>query len=359
MQLTSLKNSTTFIERLWDLWCIVSIVGIWPRFIEPRLLLTSYHSIPISNLPREFDGLKVCQISDLHFSALSSQNFLDRIIKRIDSLEPDLIVFTGDFLSYSMLQETERLKAFLRALEAPLGVFAIFGNHDYAEYVSLAKDGRFRRVSSHLPSIMRGLARLFSVNDMAESGAIVRNPINELEDLKTLIQDAGVRLLHNETVQIGKKNALMNLTGLGDYMTGQCQPQDAFTNYNSLIPGIVLSHNPDSYDLLQHYPGDLLLFGHTHGGQVNLPYIWKRVTPIKNKVLKSGLFNIDNRYLYVNRGLGATFPFRWFAPPEIAILELARLGPTKTPIWQKILPREELAQEPVCGTSRIQNDGVV
>lgn len=352
MQLSTLKNSTAFIERLWDLWCIASVVGIWPRFIEPRLLLTSYHSIPIGQLPRELEGLKIVQISDLHLSPYVSQSFLDRCTKRIQSLQPDLIVFTGDVLSYSMLTEPDRLKAFLSTLQAPLGTYAIFGNHDYAEYVSLGKDGRFRKVQSHLPAIMRGLARLFAMKDTGEEGAIVRSPIGELDELKALLAASGVHLLHNETIQIGKKGALINLTGLGDYMTGHCQPAQAFSHYDPRYPGIVLSHNPDSYDMLEHYPGDLLLFGHTHGGQVNLPYIWKRVTPIKNKLFKSGLFHIDNRYLYVNRGLGATFPFRWFAPPEIAVLELVRQGPVKTPIWQKILP-QETAQEPVCGTSRV------
>ncbi len=337
---------------------MVSVVGIWPRFIEPQLLVTSFHSIPISSLPRELEGLKIVQISDLHFSSYLSQSYLDRITKRIESLEADLIVFTGDILTYSELNEPERLKAFLSTLEAPLGVYAIFGNHDYNEYVSLAKDGRFRRVSSHIPVIMRAFSRLFGAQDKGEVGAIVRSPIEEIEDLKKIFSSSGIRLLHNETVQIGKKNALINLTGLGDYMTGQCQPQQAFSDYNPAMPGIVLSHNPDSYDVLQHYPGDLFLFGHTHGGQVNLPFIWKRVTPIKNKLFKSGLFHIDNRYLYVNRGLGATFPFRWFAPPEIALIELRRQGPIKAPIWKKILAQEP-AQEPVCGTSRIQNDVLV
>jgi predicted MPP superfamily phosphohydrolase len=131
-------------------------------------------------------------------------------------------------------------------------------------------------------------------------------------------------------------------------MTGNCQPQEAYGDYDMRLPGIILSHNPDSYDVLEHYPGDVLLFGHTHGGQVNLPYLWKRVTPLKNKVFKSGLFHIDNRYLYVNRGLGATFPFRWFAPPEIALLELTRQGPVKVTWWQKLFA-EHRQQEPVCG----------
>lgn len=340
MQLASLKNSTALIERLWDLWCLLSVVGIWPRFVEPRLLFTTHTAIPIAQLPRELEGLKIIQISDLHFSEKTSQAFLNRISKQVLALNPDLIVFTGDFLSYSLLPDAIRLKDFLKTLTAPLGTFAIYGNHDYKEYVSLGSDGRFRKVQSQLPAIMRGLGRLFSVNDAPNEGAIVRAPLEELEELKSLLHDSGVQLLHNETIQIGIKNGHLNLTGLGDYMAGQCQPAKGFSNYDPRAPGIILSHNPDSYDALEHYPGDLILCGHTHGGQVNLPFIWKKVTPLKNKMFKSGLFQLNNRYLYVNRGLGATFPFRWFAPPEIALLTLTKQGPIKIPLWKRILAKE-------------------
>lgn len=341
MQLSSLKNSTAFLERLWDLWCVVSVVGIWPRFIEPRLLFTKHTTIPLAQLPRELEGLKIVQISDLHFSENTSQGFLNRISKQVQAAKPDLIVFTGDFLSYSILPEAHRLKAFLETLTAPLGTFAIYGNHDYKEYVSLGSDGRFRKVQSQLPAIMRGLGRLFSVNDAPNEGAIVRAPIEEFDELKTLLHDSGVQLLHNETIQIGIKNAHLNLTGLGDYMAGQCLPAKGFSNYDPRTAGIILSHNPDSYDVLEHYPGDLILCGHTHGGQVNLPFIWKKVTPLKNKMFKSGLFRLNMRYLYVNRGLGATFPFRWFAPPEIALLTLTKQGPLKTTLWEKMLSKEK------------------
>lgn len=349
MQLSSLKNSNAFIERLWDLWCIASVVGIWPRFIEPKLILTSRTTIPIGQLPRELEGLKVVQISDLHFTDDISGSFLSRVTKRIATLEPDVILFTGDILSYSTLPDKSRLSTFLKTLTAPMGTYAIYGNHDYSEYVSLGKDGRFRKIRSQVPAIMRGFQRLFSVNDKTEEGAIVRAGIEEHTDLKELFTNAGITVLHNKTIQIGKANALINITGLGDYIAGQCKPIEAFANYDMRYSGIVLSHNPDSYETLAHYPGDLILSGHTHGGQVNLPYIWKKVTPLKNKAFKSGLFHIDHRHLYVNRGLGATFPFRWFAPPEVALFTLTRQGPVKAPIWQKILPQEQ-AQDGLLST---------
>lgn len=351
LQLSSLKCSERFIERLWDIWCVISVIGIWPRFIEPACIFTKNVTIPIPTLPKELDGLRIVQFSDLHYSQYTSKKFLKRAKKRIMSLSADLIVFTGDLISYSLLPNTEDLSAFLSSLEAPLGCYAIFGNHDYSEYVSLTSDGCTRKVSQHLPAIMRGFARLFSFKDKSTQSPIVKAPIPELGPLRALFEKSGFTVLHNKTVQIGKNKNLINLTGLGDVMTGQCLASQAFANYKINCPGIVLSHNPDSYSLLENYPGDLFLFGHTHGGQVNLPYIWKRITPLKNKALKSGLFKLTSRFLYVNRGLGATFPFRWFAPPEITLLTLVREGVSKEPIWERLFP-QETPPEVMYGTSR-------
>ncbi|HXF28755.1 MAG TPA: hypothetical protein VN457_02810, partial [Chlamydiales bacterium] len=147
--------------------------------------------------------------------------------------------------------------------------------------------------------------------------------------LVQLFQQAGIQLLNNNTIQVGRGSARINITGLGDVMALQCKPEEAFRTRDPHIPTIVLSHNPDSYDRLKYFPGELFLFGHTHGGQVNLPYIWKKITPLKNKSLKSGLHIIDNRFLSISRGLGASLPFRWFAPPEITLFTLIR-GPYET-----------------------------
>lgn len=351
MQLSSFKFTDRFIERLWDLWCTMSIIGIWPRFIEPACLFTKQVTIPIPSLPKELNGLRIAQLSDLHYSEHTSKRFLNRIKTKVESLSCDLILFTGDLISYSELPETEALSSFLKSLHAPLGCYAIFGNHDYSEYVSLTSDGSVRKVCNRLPAIMRGFARLFSFKDQSNECPIVREPIKELETLRKLFEQSGFTVLHNKTVQIGKHNHLINLTGLGDLMAGQCLASRAFANYNVNFPGIVLSHNPDSYSLLENYPGNLFLFGHTHGGQVNLPYIWKRITPLKNKALKSGLFQMKDRFLYVNRGLGATFPFRWCAPPEITVFTLVREGPIKEKVWQRLFP-QEATPEVMYGTSK-------
>lgn len=336
--------SDRFVERLWDAWCIASIIGIWPRFIEPSLLWTTHHTLPISSLPEAFDGLRIVQISDLHHTPSQSKKFLQRIEKKIAALNPDLILFTGDILSYSHMEEPQILQDFLTRLRAPLGTYAIFGNHDYAEFVTLAEDNTYRRIRQHIPAIMKGFYRLLSKPSTTTADPEVQDPIALHTDLISLYRQSNVTVLHNETVKIGSKNAYIQLTGLGDIAAKQCLPEQAFATVNTQFPTIVLSHNPDSYSRLARYPGDLFLFGHTHGGQVNIPYMWQKVTDIQDKRFKSGIFYLNNRFLYVNRGLGSPFPFRWFAPPEIALFTLVSQGLAKEVSWEAASP------EPVTGS---------
>src|SRR5581483_8919964 len=154
MGFSSITTSSHFAERLWDAFCIASIIGIWPRFIEPHLLCTSHHKIYIPHLDLRMNGMIIVQISDLHMSSYLSDRYLKRILKRIKKIKPDLIVFTGDLLCYSELSDKERLFSFLAELQAPLGCFAIFGNHDYSQYVSLAEDGNARCIQEHISPLL-------------------------------------------------------------------------------------------------------------------------------------------------------------------------------------------------------------
>jgi hypothetical protein len=146
------------------------------------------------------------------------------------------------------------------------------------------------------------------------------------EELLRFYSDHNVTLLDNETVHIGRNTHRLNLTGLGEITAGHLVPTTAYKGYDRRVPGIVFAHNPDAYSALSYFPGDLFLFGHTHGGQVNLPFLWERITPLNDTSLKSGLYLRDGRTIFVTRGVGATFPFRLFAPPQLVLFELFRGG---------------------------------
>lgn len=310
---------------LIDICATLSIVGIWPRFIEPRLLKITHLKW---NLPKNagyLSGLKIAHLSDLHFHNAVSQKFLEKIIKKITLIKPDLILFTGDFLCYSTLQQPERLIHFLSSLDAPLGSYCIFGNHDYANYASINKQGIYDLAPPPNPlgGFIQGIRTLFSspliIGDVSEK--VLSVPLHK--ELCNLIDKTPFKLLENKTVTLPIG---LNITGLGDLALGRCHPQVAFAGYNRQYPGLVLSHNPDSLEKLLDCPGDWILLGHTHGEQIHLPWpkwgrkIAQKLTRMKNKEYTRGLFVLGDKQLYVNRGLGCHKPFRLFSPPEISII---------------------------------------
>ena len=308
-----------------DLCTSLSVIGIWPRFIEPRLLKTTHL---IWDLPAGADhlaGLKIVHLTDLHFHESFPQKFLKKIIERIAQIQPDILVFTGDFLCYSKLQHSERLSSFLSHLEAPLGSYCVFGNHDYARYVSLNRDGIYDLVSppDPLAGLLRGVRTLFfpSSTGRGVSEKVVATPLHE--ELCKCLRATPFKLLENSTVTLPVG---LNITGLGDLALGRCHPQAAFAGYNRQYPGLVLSHNPDSLPALLDFPGDWILSGHTHGEQIHLPWpkwgrrLTQKLARLENKNYTRGLFTVGDKHFYINRGLGCHKPFRLFSPPEISVI---------------------------------------
>lgn len=317
-----LKKNT--LDHIWDVLCAVSVVGIWPRFIEPRLLFTTRKTVFIPNLPPGFEDLKVLHFSDLHVNKFLSTSFLARLKKKILNLSPDLILFSGDLLTYSLFCKEAMLTSFFKEIQPPLGIFAVLGNHDYSQYVSLDKHGQ--SVISPPPThpVLQGLSRLFGRSSLKKQR--LSTPIPFHFELLAFYERNNIKVLHNETTQIGRRGSLLNITGLGDIMAGHLQPHDAFKKWDVRYPGIVFAHSPDCFTHIRNYPGDLFLFGHTHGGGIFLPFCWKRITPLRDKSLRSGLHIKEGKTLFINRGLNATFPFRLFTPPQLACFTLKRGG---------------------------------
>jgi predicted MPP superfamily phosphohydrolase len=319
-------SSFHFSDALWDLWCIVSIVGIWPRYIEPNLIRVSHRSIALPLIPEALKGLKIVQFSDLHFRKNLSSKFLDRLAKKLLRISPDLLVFTGDFLSHSELEECdqERLLNFLNRLHAKYGCYAVFGNHDYASYVSVSAEGDYDLLDEEKKALIkRGFARLFRKTTLTKHITERARSVMHHEQLVELLRKTPFQLLENKNQTIKIKDSYLNICGLGEYILGKTDPVRAFQGYNKDYPGIVLLHNPDGLPLLRGHPGDIVLCGHTHGGQVNLPWMWKKFTLIENLEFKRGLFHYADKWVYVNRGISGLMKFRWFASPEILSLTLS------------------------------------
>lgn len=326
----------------WDLFCISTLVGIWPRFIEPRLLFTTHLEIPFNNnsknchfgsaKPSGFihrrppniseekkgNSIRILQLSDLHFHSATQEKWIEKILKKVTSLSPDLVALTGDFLCQSEIGDEKKLLLLFEGIKAPLGVYAVLGNHDYSSHLMINEEGAYDIKESSFSLVSQGWKLLFRRPQV--TGKIIERvrQIKPHSLLLKLFKQTGIEWLNNRTIQIGD---LFNVTGLSEHMAGQADLKKAFANYQKDLPGIILVHNPDVFPSLKKYPGELVLSGHTHGGQLNLPWLWKRFTLLENPEYKSGLFKKDNKSLYVSRGLGSTFPFRLNAPPEIVVID--------------------------------------
>lgn len=312
-------------EWAWDAWCIASGIGIWPRYIEPRLLEITRLILPITHLPKELDGFKILQFSDLHWNGCFSKSLQKKMIRKVNALQPDVIVFTGDFICRSKLENPEGLKNTLKALKAKVGCFAILGNHDYDRFVTVNAKGDYDVEDlSTSSNISKGFKRLFQSTVLTKKVTERAQLVDQHAELIKLLKETPFQLLCNETQQVPYNDSWINICGMEEYSLGKFNPIKAFSDYDERYPGIILSHNPDTLEILKNYPGQIILSGHTHGGQVNLPGLWPRFTLIENLQFKSGLKKVGDKWAYINRGIASVMKFRWFAAPELTLLTLQK-----------------------------------
>lgn len=254
----------------------------YATLVEPHRIQTNHIHVTLPGLARALDGVTVAQITDLHRSSLVSRRYLERCVAIANRLEPDLIVFTGDSLTDDGSDDPATLAgdtaSCLGQARARHGVLAALGNHDH----------------------------------WFDADVVTK-----------LIERAGIPVLRNQNTTVTINGAPLPVVGLGDLWTEGVEFQKAFTGIDDL-PALVLMHNPDTFE---HWPrpgSHLVLAGHTHGGQVNLPVFGAPVVPSRyGQKYAQGLFRRDDTAMYVNRGLGVLWPgIRFNCRPEIAVFHL-------------------------------------
>lgn len=306
-----------------DLVSTVSIVGIWPRFIEPFILKTTKLTWKLPPAYHHLDGVTIAQISDLHFNSKTSQKFLDKLVRRTLRHKPDVILFTGDFICYARLEDEGRLKKFLNRLQAPQGSYCILGNHDHSAYVSMNKQGSFDLMQRPNPAMamVRGVYALARQQKISYGVSDKVRGLPPHAKLLELLDQTPFTLLENATVTLPIG---LNITGLGEYSVDRCRPQTAFAGFDKRYPGIVMSHNPDTFKKLSSFPGDWVLSGHTHGQQIHLPFLPKlsrKLARLEDPCYTRGLHRREGKMHYISRGVGAPKPFRFCSPPELVIIK--------------------------------------
>lgn len=273
-----------FLQGLFGLAAAgVGTVG-YMRYIEPQWVEYVKRPLPIPNLPANWQGKTLVQISDLHVGKRFDWRTLLEPLKKVNEFAPDMVVYTGDFVSYRNEEQYDELSVVMQ--DAPLGrvaTLAVLGNHDYG----------------------------YSWGDARVADEIVRR-----------IEAFGITVLRNETVTVDD----FHITGLDDFWGTNFAPIGALASLSAEQANLVLCHNPDVADLpIWGEFNSWILAGHTHGGQLKPPFLPAPVVPVWNKAYTAGHFDLgDGRHMYINRALGHAWPVRFNVRPEITVFTLER-----------------------------------
>lgn len=257
------------------LLCI--IIGGYGVLIEPVWVEVNKLNIVLPNLPNQFNGFSIVHLSDFHHSLFVRQEYIERCIQKTLSLKPDLVVITGDFVVGSA-KYVKSLASKLKLISYKIPTYAVLGNHDY-----------------------------WTDDKIIE---------------KTLIE-AKIHVFKNGNVALERNKARIWLLGIEDLWTGNSDLNTALAGTNPNEVKILLTHQPDVVEDIKDKV-DLILAGHTHGGQITLPLIGPPMVPSKfGDKYAAGLFKIGNSQMYVNKGIGIVPPpVRFFTRPEIAYITL-------------------------------------
>ena len=266
----------------------------YARRIEPTWLELNFLRIPIAGLPRALDGLRLVQLSDFHLKRRLDPDHVRASVALANRCEPAVIALTGDFV-HQGYRYVDPIAQLLGELRAPLGVFAVLGNHDHAVRNCL---GVRRHARLHL-AIEQALAR------------------------------HGIRVLRNEAVQLDYRGAPFVVAGIDDLWSRRYDVDKALETVAAHVPRIVLAHNPRTIEHLGPHRCDLMLSGHTHGGQVHLPWMRAPLLGRRKQPFWSGLYQLGSTHLYVNKGVGHSIPFRYRTRPEVALLALTTAQPSR------------------------------
>ncbi len=332
--------------RLWNPFAAAAVATVaaagalfaaalaYAYFVEPRRLQMERLTVRLANghgrLPAE--GLRILHLSDSHFRNASRRERpkIDQIRRLTQGLEFDLLLHTGDLIhDDSGMDTTFEL---LHSLPEPrLGRFVVLGNHDYSRFqMSTAVPRMFATWKEHERS--RGKQPWTLPLRLPDFVRYVRNtPLdgkrcghNNDAELTRRLQEAGYTVMHNRHVRLVDPAAGLDiyLAGIDDVGEGRPHLGSTLAGIPEDAPLLLMSHNPDILASPQLKRVDLLISGHTHGGQIVLPVWGPAHTQSRELTRKevSGFFRRGRTFVYVTRGIGEGIPLRFGAPPQIALI---------------------------------------
>ncbi|EOO27151.1 phosphoesterase [Bacillus cereus VD133] len=280
-----MRRNGIIVIFLTTLVLLVSVYS-YAHYYEPKTISITCNQIKNKNIPKGFQGVKIVQFSDTHLGPNFTHEQLMKLVDQINRLKPDIVVFTGDLIDNFAEYGSQRKEAqpILGQIHANLGKYAVFGNHD------------------------RGGGGSFL--------------------FKGFMEEAGFTVLVNQIDKITVANGdQITIAGLDDFLLGKPKVRDTLHQLKPKDFNLLLVHEPDIVDEALEYPIDLQISGHSHGGQVQLPFGKPIISTSLGKKYMEGLYSLEgknkNLQLYVNRGIGTTrAKVRFLCKPELSVFLL-------------------------------------
>lgn len=272
--------------------------GTKATLLDPWSLQIRRYTVPIRGLVPSLDGLRIVQVSDTHLGPRVSASFIEDVVARAVHLRPDVFVLTGDYIHHGahyIEQAADLFKPLINATTVPGTIIGVLGNHDWYG-----------------------------------NGPAMRQALRDIG--VSMVDNACVFLDANKTITTAPSpSAALCIAGLGDLLEDAVNPDAAMGHVPEALPRIVLAHHPDTAEHLVSgiYPKshrmDLMLSGHTHGGQVRLPFIGSPIVPSNyGQKYAGGLVNGPECPVIVSRGIGMSIlPVRFGVPPELVEITLS------------------------------------
>ncbi len=264
------------------LWVYAPLLAIatYAVWVRRHWVVLRRVTLPVRDLPAAFEGVRIAHLSDLHIGGFMPRPTGERWVRMANREKPDLVAVTGDLVTSGTAFHHD-IAEVLGGLRAPLGVFASMGNHDY---------------------------------------------FGDGEPLITLLRDKGLRVLRNASTEIERGGARLRIAGVDDTWTKRANLDKALARPEPGVPTVLLAHDPDLFPEAAARGADVVLAGHTHAGQVAVPFLTRRLNLSRLRhEFTYGVYRKGDSSLYVHAGLGITGPpLRLGAAPEVVIVTLRR-----------------------------------
>lgn len=275
------SKSKKIIKILFFIIFILIIILLYSRFIGTKGLKVKEYKIVNENFTDNFYGLKIVHITDLHYGNTTNKSDLKKIVDKVNLIKPDIIVFTGDLLDKELSnEELEEFKSILNSMKSNIKKYAVNGNHD-ENFSEILKETGFTDLNNNYDSLYN-----------SNNSVILFSGINTNDDINDAIKN------------------------INNFLSDE-------QNTNNIIYKIMLMHEPDKILDFDYNNYDLILAGHSHNGQITIPFIGSLYKPNGSKKYYKDYYELEGTKLYISGGIGtSTLKFRLFNKPSINLYRL-------------------------------------